>query len=315
MQKSHFTEEKKVTNELNNYQQVKISSSNNNKEDGKILKKWIIFILIFLFLIIIVFVIVFNLKKRSFKWENEKLVLHALGEMNNCQYTNSIEALNYWYHEKKMYLMEADFQLTKDNHVVLAHDFLHLSQTPNLTEFKKSKSKGNLTPMTFEDLVKFMYENKKLYIITDSKYDDPEHIIIEFDEMTNILKKYKGVSSKFIIQIYNENMYKILKERNYPFKNFLFTLYLRWDPNKGLEDLEKIFEFCKKNKIKGVVIWINFFKESIIEISKKYSIPVYFHSENNIDKIYELLQKGAKGIYTDNVDNALLNKYIKNKKK
>ena len=34
MQKSHFTEEKKVTNELNNYQQVKISSSNNNKEDG-----------------------------------------------------------------------------------------------------------------------------------------------------------------------------------------------------------------------------------------------------------------------------------------
>ena len=101
MQKSHFTEEKKETNEINNYKQVKISSSNNNKEVGKVPKKWILFIFIFLFLIIIVFVIVFKLKKNSFKWENEKLILHALGEMNNCQYTNSIEALKYWYHEKK----------------------------------------------------------------------------------------------------------------------------------------------------------------------------------------------------------------------
>ena len=101
MQKSHFTEEKKETNEINNYKQVKISSSNNNKEVGKVPKKWILFIFIFLFLIIIVFVIVFKLKKNSFKRENEKLILHALGEMNNCQYTNSIEALKYWYHEKK----------------------------------------------------------------------------------------------------------------------------------------------------------------------------------------------------------------------
>ena len=34
-------------------------------------------------------------------WEKEKLVIHALGIFNNYTYTNSFEALNYWYFQKK----------------------------------------------------------------------------------------------------------------------------------------------------------------------------------------------------------------------
>ena len=49
-----------------------------------------------------------------------------------------------------------------------------------------SKTKGNLSPLTFEDLVIFMEHNKDLYIITDTKNKDKNNIQIEFDEMTEI---------------------------------------------------------------------------------------------------------------------------------
>ena len=100
-----------------------------------------------------------------YPWEKEKLIMHALGKYNQTIYTNSLDALNYWYFKEKMTIMEADFHLTKDNHIVLAHDFNHLESIPNLKEFKnKIKTRGNLTPMTFEDLVIFM-EKKKIYIL------------------------------------------------------------------------------------------------------------------------------------------------------
>ena len=41
--------------------------------------------------------------------------MHSLGGYKNFNYVNSLESLKYWYFEKKMNLMEADFMLTKDN--------------------------------------------------------------------------------------------------------------------------------------------------------------------------------------------------------
>ena len=127
-----------------------------------------------------------------YPWEKEKLIIHALGEYNQTKYTNSLEALNYWYFKENMTVLEVDFYLTKDNHIILAHDFKHSKRIPTLDEFKnKMRTRGNLTTMTFEDLVIFMEKNKNLYIITDTKYTDLRSIKIEFDEMTKILKIIK----------------------------------------------------------------------------------------------------------------------------
>ena len=61
--------------------------------------------------------------------------------------------------------------------------------------------------MTFKDLIKFMKKNEDLYIITDTKYADIEHIKIEFDEMRKILDECKGVNERLIIEIYNVKMF------------------------------------------------------------------------------------------------------------
>jgi len=241
-------------------------------------------------------------------WEKEKIIIHALGKFKKQIYTNSFEALNFWYYKKNMHFMEADCHLTSDNHVVLSHDYRHLKKTPTLSVFKKSYAKGNLTSMTFEDLVVFMEKHPDLYIITDTKFDDIPHIEVEFDEMTEILSHHKNVNKRFIIEVYNEKMFLFLKEHKYPFKYFMFTLYKRWR-GKNYEDLENIFSFCSKHNIKGIIMYKYLFNNKIYNLSKKYSVPIYLHTENSIIKIAEYLQK-VKGIFTDYFDKYALEEYL-----
>ena len=246
-------------------------------------------------------------------WEKEKLIIHALGRFNNFIYTNSLDAINYWYFQKKMHFIEADCLLTSDNHVVLSHDFSHLKKTPTLSEFKQSYAKGKLMPMTFEDLVLFMEKHPDLFIITDTKYDDIPNIKIEFDEMTEILSHHKNVSERFIIEVYNEKMFLFLNERKYPFKFFMFTLYKRWN-GKNYEDLENIFSFCVKYKLKGIIMYKSLFNNQIYNLSNKYSIPIYLHTENSIIKVAEFLKK-VKGVFTDELDKYVLEEYLSNQTK
>ena len=245
-------------------------------------------------------------------WKQEKLVIHSLGEYNNTAYTNSYEGLNYYHIIKKMNLIEADFLLTKDEHIICAHDYeIFKYKIPNFTEFKQSRTRGNLTPITFEDLVKFMYTYKELYIITDTKYTDILGIEKEFNEMTTILNKYIDVNKRFIIEIYNEKMYEFLKLKKYPFNHFLFTLYQRLNYPYNYTDMENIFKYCNEKHIDGIIMWDYWFNERISNFSHIYSIPVYLHTVNDIQKIIKLLNQGAKAIFTDNITNDILEKYLK----
>ena len=253
-----------------------------------------------------------NLTDDGPRWKKEKLIMHALGEVNNSTYINSYEGLNYYHTVKNMNLMEADFLLTKDNHLVVAHDYgVFDDETPTLDQFKSSKTRGNQTPMTFEDLVKYMNNNRDLYIITDTKYTDFSYIEREFNEMEKILSKYGDVNERFIIEIYNEKMYEFLKEKKYPFKYFLFTLYRRLPNLFVYTDLLLIFEFCKENKIDGIIIQSYWFDSPIIEFSKKYSIPVYLYTSNDIKTTVDLLNSGVKAVMTDNLTNDILEKFLK----
>ena len=122
-----------------------------------------------------------------------------------------------------MNLLEADFILNKDDHIVSAHDYdIFNNSRPSFQEFKNAREKGNLTLLSFEDIVKYMYVNKELYIITYTKYTDLVNIGKEFNEMTEILINYENVNERFIIEIYNEKMYEFLRQKRYPFNHFLF---------------------------------------------------------------------------------------------
>lgn len=238
--------------------------------------------------------------------------MHALGKFNNTIYSNSYESLNYYYEVKKMKLMEADFILTNDDHIIVAHDYeIFNKSAPSLEEYKKSRTRGNLTPMIFEDLVKYMYNHEDLNIITDTKYTDFTSIKKEFNEMTEILSKYGNVNERFIIQTYNERMYEFLRSEKYPFNHYLFTLYQRVSYPINMDEIEKIFNYCKEKGIDGIVMWDFWFNDNIINLAKKYSIPIYLHTVNDIEKTVQFICQGVKAIYTDNITYDILEEYQK----
>ena len=53
------------------------------------------------------------------------------------------------------------------------------------------------------------------------------------------------------------------------------------------------------------------FNPNIYDLSKKYSIPIYLHAVNSLDKIANYL-KDVKGVYTGYISKTMLNKYISN---
>ncbi len=242
------------------------------------------------------------------------MVVHALGKFNNMFYTNAYESLNYYYVVKKMKLMEADFLLTNDSHIVTAHDYhIFNDRIPSLEEFKTTRTRGNLTPMTFEDLVKYMYNHEDLYIITDTKYADLPNIEKEFNEMTEILSKYENVSERFIIEIYNEQMYEFLRSKKYPFNNFLFTLYLRIANPRNMRVMESIFKYCKEKGIEGIIMPLEWYNDKINNFSKNYNVPLYIYSISEIEKAIELLNQGIKAIFSYNITYDMLEEHLKKK--
>ena len=108
-------------------------------------------------------------------------------------------------------------------------------------------------------------------------------------------------------------MFLFLNERKYPFKFFMFTLYKRWS-GKNYEDLENIFSFCVKYKLKGIIMYKSLFNNKIYNLSNKYSIPIYLHTENSIIKVAEYLKK-VKGVFTDELDKYVLEEYLSNQTK
>ena len=93
----------------------------------------------------------------------------------------------------------------------------------------------------------------------------------------------------------------------------MFTMYKRW-LNRNYTDLENIFYFCSKNKIKGIIMYSYLFNSRINTLSKKYSIPVYLHTENNLDRISKFLEN-VSGIFSDEVDKSTLDAYLLNSTK
>ena len=110
-------------------------------------------------------------------------------------------------------------------------------------------------------------------------------------------------------------MYLYLKEeKKYLFKYYIFALYQRWYFVNGLKDFENILKFCKKNKINAIAMYDRLFNQTTYQLLRNYSIPIYLHTVNTIETAVELMQKGAKGIMTDNLTYELMDKYLQDTK-
>ncbi len=246
-------------------------------------------------------------------WRGSTTVGHSFGSIDGYSYTGCLEAFETNY-VKGQRTFEIDMELTADNQVVLTHDWKYASSIqdkcfaeaiPSKKEFLATPIRGTYTPLSFEDMCALMEEYPDIWIITDSKYTDEDNIRQEFEYMRMVLENYKNstVADRFIIQIYNEDMYDIV-ESIYHFKSYIFTMYQRWEG--GISTFDELCRWCRERNIGVITIFAYLYNEEVQKLVDEYGIDLYLHTINDTAEAKAYLASGVRGIYTDDISPAEL---------
>lgn len=197
--------------------------------------------------------------------------------------------------------------LTSDNELVCRHDWDRAFQTGDIEgealdkeTFLRAPIYDQYTPMSFADLCKIMDQYSDIYVVTDSKYSDVDSVREEFTYMVKTAYNIglEKVLDRIIVQIYNEEMYNVIKDV-YPFQSWIFTLYQIWDGNPS--QFTEFSRFCYNHDIKNITMWNSRVYPEVLQVAREYNIHVYAHTENDVSAAKELLEQGIKGIYTDSI--------------
>lgn len=248
-----------------------------------------------------------DVKKENW-YSDSPTVVHALGMIDNATYTNSREALENSYLNGAR-LLECDFNMTSDNQIVACHDWdfwyswEHESENreeyvPDFDEFMRTPVLKYYTPLSGEDIILFMKDNPDVYIITDTKDEDPDTLAEPFKALVALAEKNdcKDVLERFVVQIYHEYMYELVEEV-YAFPHYIFTLY-REDFTGTKDKMEAYARFCENRNIDVITMWSHLYHNGLSKIANRYGIKIFVHTVNDNEEIKDFLDKGV-GVYTD----------------
>lgn len=234
------------------------------------------------------------------------LIAHALGGIDNTEYTNSIEAMEYSYSMGNR-LMEVDLLMTKDNHLVARHnwnndlgDDFSSENVPDYETFMSFQILGKYSPVDIETLVLFAKEHPDIYFVTDIKSykTDMTQMLLQLIEAATRLG-LNDYQERFIIQIYNyENFNEVKKEVK--FNHYIFTLYRMKDALKN-NKIDEIILFCTNNDIKVITIPKAYVTKEIVKKVNHAGIKLYVNTINSKKEMLRLQLMGVKGVYTDDI--------------
>lgn len=257
--------------------------------------------------------LLYNYRNSQPKWfDTQKVVVHALGEIDGYTYTNSKDALENSYKNGNR-LFECDFMLTADEQLVACHDWEFweevtesedgacAGEVPVLEEFLDREIYGQYAPLSGRDILSFMKENPDVWVITDTKSAEDEYYKKQFKAIKDLAAEMKceEVLGRIIIQIYHSYMLEDVK-KIYPFSNFAYTLYQ--EGYRGdIQEMEEYAKFCRLSGIDVIVMNEEYYSDEILNICNRYGIQLMVHTVNGTEEINEYLQNGI-GVYTDRVD-------------
>lgn len=249
-------------------------------------------------------------------YDTDNLVVHALGGIDEVHYTNSKEALENSY-EKGNRLFECDMIMTADGKLAACHDWEFWNRkvdlegpgdgergeiyVPTLDDFMNRKFLGKYTPLSGTDIMLFLKEHPDAYVITDTKYVEPDEIKKEFQELVKEAQESgcEPILDRFVVQLYHGYMYGIVQDI-YPFPNCIFTLYA--EGYKGEEDKMKEYaEFCVLYNVDVITMNAEYYHDELLDICNQHGIRLFVHTVNSQEEIAVFHEKGI-GVYTDNVE-------------
>jgi glycerophosphoryl diester phosphodiesterase len=238
------------------------------------------------------------------------LIGRAGGRIDGVDYTNCQEALDESYYSRGHRVFEIDFELTLDDELVARYSwepFVYdlLKQNPpegiedgaalTREQFLNLKILNKYTPLTISDLFKFMADHPDAYVVTDTRYTDPERINKQFIRMVECAAPYGyHLLFRVIPQIYTEEMYQCI-EKIFPFPRYVYTLY------KTQATDQEVCEFVKENQLAFVALYPERFNLEFITKLGQSGADLLIHTINDIQDIQSYLRSGVKGFYTDQI--------------
>ncbi len=252
-----------------------------------------------------------NVRGFDYSWTTNPYIAHAFGGILGDTYTNSYEAflLNYQLGHR---VFEVDFFITNDGKTVLAHDDGHWQTNATLQadgyvpidtskpseftydNFMSSLWYGKYHPVNLEELFKLMQNYPDIYIVTDTKYTDKQHVQ---DQFSAFLESAKNIDStlldRFIVQIYHPQMLDWVMEV-YPWRSIIYTLYA--NPNWTTEN---VIEFSQSSGVKFITIPSTSLTPDNISSWAAQGIKIAVHTINNYAEAQRFHGLGVSNIYTD----------------
>lgn len=237
-----------------------------------------------------------------------KVISHAMGGINDHAYTNSYEAFIANY-EKGNRVFEVDLLLTEDGKLVARHEWTQhmtelLQQEDKLPkdrqavrlsyeEFKQSKILGAYDPLSWSDIMDLMERYPDIYIVTDTKEQEPEDMKLELSLLVDSAKaRDPQLLERVVPQIYNQPMLGTV-EGIYEFPSIIYTLYATGDTD------EEVIDFVSKHSIEAVTIPEQRVTRAFLSKLKKAGVASYVNTINENADAGKLKRMGASGVYSD----------------
>ena len=233
-------------------------------------------------------------------YQKQAYIAHALGGIEQQDYTNSLEAFQLAY-KNGFKVFEVDFAVTSDGQVVCAHDFVDFGDVvPDYSTFMNQKISGQYTPLDMQGLIDLLYENEDIYLMTDFKWDNSlgsnnHDVEIIMSSLIACIEERQDESlyDRMIIQIYSEDNFRLI-ESYHQFSNYVYTLY-----NYAYPIYDEIAAFCLENQIAVVTMSADRATDEHVALFEQWNIKVFSHTINTKEEATQQFQNGVKGIYTD----------------
>lgn len=248
-----------------------------------------------------------NLHGSNSLLENNKLISHAMGEIDGYYYTNSLEAFQNSYYNKGSRVFEVDFELTLEGILVARHDWRliyaeQLMQTPETPidnmpwtydYFMKQSINEKYTPLDINGIIELLINYPDIKIVTDTKHTDLNHIKKQFSQIVESANYDPAILKRIIPQIYNQEMLTTVNNI-YKFENIIYTLYASPDNN------EQVLNFVKDNlkQITAVTMPTSRVYSNFVDKLHNLNVYVYTHPIWNIEELICFYEMGVDGFYS-----------------
>ncbi len=235
-------------------------------------------------------------------WTKYPLIAHAMGNVGGKLATNSREAFYYSY-QNGYRLFECDLILTSDQKLVARHDWSaerykefmqgDLKGALSLSEVKSKLIYNKYHALDFKDIALLMSEFRDVYLVTDTKELDFETVTLQFELITSIAKQVdESILDRIIPQFYTPGVYRTIHDI-YPFRSYIFTLYLT-DMKK-----EEIRDFALEHEVRVITMPYTLATKENVTFLKDNGLITYVHTLNGMMDVKQYLKMGIQGFYTD----------------